>query len=144
MGNVAYARGALAYLGIPPLAVDHVASSTGSLSMSDGFAFLLGARHRFAPSWSVAFSASHYRATMKSHPEIELSTISFDYRVEGTRLQAALFFDVNKSTTVGVEAANVLTSARLRYSAGVEQNRYRAHPIRSSYPSILAFVRSSW
>ncbi len=147
LGNIAYAKGAMSYLGLPPVVTDYVASSHGALNLSQGVSAVVGYRHFIAPGWTTSLTGNYFHVTSKSIPELELATAApfgFNYEMSGLKGQLGLAHNLTPNILLGGELSYTWSKAKLDYSAGTLGVPIIAAPLEASYPALTLYARGVW
>lgn len=146
--SVAYASGAMGYLGIPFFAADYVTGDDGMVHKSTGWSALASYEHMLTPRVKLNFNASLFDITMRGGPDAlipdaepgiaAIPGLDFQVDVRGAVLQAGVEVVPRSGMVLGLEAGYTLTDAKGRY-AGIEGDRRSV-----GYPHIGAYLRHSF
>jgi hypothetical protein len=146
--SVAYASGALSYLGIPFFAPDYIIGDDGTIHNSTGWSALASYEHMLTRHMKLSLNASFFDVKMRGGPDAIIPDIEqdmavvpgldFQVDVRGAVLQAGLEFMPRRGMTLGLEAGYTLTEVMGRYMdiAGERRN--------VGFPHVGAYLRQSF
>jgi hypothetical protein len=146
--SVAYASGALGYLGIPFFAPDYITGDDGTIYNSTGWSALLSSEHMLTRRMKLSLNASFFDVSMRGGPDAIIPDIEqdmavvpgldFQVDVRGAVLQAGLEIMPRLGMTLGVEAGYTMTEVMGRYVGMAGERRS------VGYPHIGAYLRQSF
>jgi hypothetical protein len=146
--SVAYASGALGYLGIPFFAPDYITGDDGTIYNSTGWSALLSYEHMLTRRMKLSLNASFFDVSMRGGPDAIIPDIEqdmavvpgldFQVDVRGAVLQAGLEIMPRLGMTLGVEAGYTMTEVMGRYVGMAGERRS------VGYPHIGAYLRQSF
>lgn len=146
--SVAYASGALGYLGIPFFAPDYITGDDGTIHNSTGWSALLSYEHMLTRHLKLSLNASLFDVSMGGGPDAIIPDIeedlavvpglAFQVDVRGAVLQAGLEFMPRQGMTLGLEAGYTMTEVKGRY-IGIAGERRSV-----GYPHVGAYLRQSF
>lgn len=140
LASVAYANGAMDYLGIPDFAVDYIARQDGTLDLSEGVSAVGSYEYPFSPTLRGIVSGSGFYVNMGSEghllpsgPGLPLTKLGYDMNVYGAKFQLSLEKVLSTTTFIGAEASYNWTKADGAY------NELDTDGTTVQYPEIKAY-----
>lgn len=135
--QVAAARGAIGYLGIPFFATDYVVGGDGDVKLTTGYSAVASYEHLWTPTVKSSITYSFFGTSESSDVE-DLTAgapMWFDVKVRGALLQGGVEDMIQPGLTVGAEAGYTWTTATGNY-AGASST-----PLSVNFPNVAAYVR---
>jgi hypothetical protein len=135
--QVAAARGAIGYLGIPFFATDYVASGDGDTHLTEGYSAVASYEHLWTPTLKSSITYSLFSTSEASAAELLAPNVPmwFDVKIHGALLQGGIEDMVQPGLTVGGEAGYTWTTATGDYAGAASA------PLGVRFPDIAAYVR---
>jgi hypothetical protein len=135
--QLAAARGAMGYLGIPFFATDYVASGDGDIHLTEGYSMVASYEHLWTPTLKSSVTYSLFSTSEASNVELLAPNepMWFDVKIHGALLQGGIEDMVQPGLTVGGEAGYTWTSATGEYAGAASA------PIGVRFPDLAAYVR---
>lgn len=144
MVAVAGSQGALAYLGIPYMALDYVSDSYGALQRSSGQSLLASYEHLWTPLFKTAVTGAVFQTFMQSAPEdlglmARLPAFGFSNQVRGQRVAGNAEYWMGDGWALGVDVGYTWTTVNGQYSMGG-----RGKPIVADFPNGMTYMRKAF
>ena len=135
--QVAAARGAIAYLGIPFFATDYVVGGDGDLKETTGYSAVASYEHLWTPTVKSSITYSVFGTSEASDMELlgPSEPMWFDVKVRGALLQGGVEDMIQPGLTIGAEAGYTWTTATGNYAGA------SSAPLSVSFPNVAAYVR---
>jgi hypothetical protein len=144
MVSVAASQGALAYLGIPYMALDYVSGSYGQLKRSSGQSFLASYEHLWTPVFKTSVTGAAFQTFMGSLPEdlglmVGMPAMGFQNQVRGQRLAANAEYWLGDGWALGLDGGYTWTRAEGQYTMGGLTT-----PVLANFPNVLSYMRKAF
>ena len=135
--QVAAARGAIGYLGIPFFATDYVVGGDGDLKVTTGYSAVVSYEHLWTPTLKSAITYSVFGTTEASNLEMlgPNEPMWFDVKVRGALLQGGVEDMIQPGLTLGAQAGYTWTTATGNYAGA------SSAPLSVGFPNVAAYVR---
>ena len=135
--QVAAARGAIGYLGIPFFATDYVVNGDGDLKETKGYSAVASYEHLWTPTLKSSITYSIFGVSESSNVELlgPNEPMWFDVKVRGALLQGGVEDMVQPGLTIGAEAGYTWTTATGNYVGA------SSAPLSVGFPNFAAYVR---
>ena len=135
--QVAAARGAIGYLGIPFFATDYVVGGDGDLKETTGYSAVASYEHLWTPTVKSSITYSIFGVSEASDMELlgPDEPMWFDVKVRGALLQGGIEDMIQPGLTLGAEAGYTWTTATGNYVGN------SSAPLSVSFPNVAAYVR---
>jgi hypothetical protein len=135
--QVAAARGAIGYLGIPFFATDYVVGGDGDLKETTGYSAIASYEHLWTPTVKSSITYSIFGTSEASDMELLAPNepMWFDVKVRGALLQGGIEDMIQPGLTLGAEAGYTWTTATGNYAGA------SSAPLSVSFPNVAAYVR---
>ncbi len=135
--QVAAARGAIGYLGIPFFATDYVAGGDGDVKATTGYSAVASYEHLWTPTVKSSITYSIFGTSESSDVELLGPNLPmwFDVKVRGALLEGGLEDMIQPGLTVGAEAGYTWTTATGNYAGA------SSAPLSVAFPNVAAYVR---
>ena len=135
--QVAAARGAIGYLGIPFFATDYVVGGDGDLKLTTGYSAVASYEHLWTPTVKSSITYSIFGTSEASDVELLATDVPmwFDVKVRGALLQGGVEDMIQPGLTIGAEAGYTWTTANGNYAGA------SSAPLSVNFPNVAAYVR---
>jgi hypothetical protein len=135
--QVAAARGAIGYLGIPFFATDYVVGGDGNLKETTGYSAVASYEHLWTPTVKSSITYSIFGTSEASDMELlgPNEPMWFDVKVRGALLQGGIEDMIQPGLVLGAEAGYTWTTATGNYAGA------SSAPLSVSFPDVAAYVR---
>lgn len=135
--QVAAARGAIGYLGIPFLATDYVASGDGEIDPTTGYSAVVSYEHLWTTTLKSSLTYSMFETSEASDAELLAPNqpMWFDVKMRGALLQGGIEDMLQPGLTVGAEAGYTWTTATGSYAGNPSA------PLSVNFPNVAAYIR---
>jgi hypothetical protein len=135
--QVAAARGAIGYLGIPFFATDYVAGGDGAIDLATGYSAVVSYEHLWTTTLKSSLTYSLFETSQASETEFLAPNVpmSFDVKMRGALLQGGIEDMLQPGLTVGAEAGYTWTTATGNYAGS------SSAPLSVGFPNVAAYVR---
>jgi hypothetical protein len=135
--QVAAARGAIGYLGIPFFATDYVTGGDGAIDLTTGYSAVASYEHLWTTTLKSSLTYSIFETSEASQVELLAPNVpmSFDVKMRGELLQGGIEDMLQPGLTIGAEAGYTWTTATGNYAGA------SSAPLSVGFPNVAAYVR---
>lgn len=143
MVSATASQGALAYLGIPYMSIDYVASSYGAISRTSGQSFMGSYEHLWTPYFKTSITGAAFQTYMGSSPEM-LSAfglfmpMGFNTQVNGQRVIGNAEYWAGDGWALGLEGGWTWSQAKGQYIGGAGRTAS------VDFPNVLTYLRKAF